>query len=244
MRPSALDSVLRPLHRRIWSDARTRGLKLLRFAETEADGGRDLSRAAELTRDALLRRLYLRHAADEARHAQLFRARGAELLRTVAGGTARAEANWLAPGERGLDDLSVADESDETLLAFLHVSERAAAGRFAAYADVLGRDPRTREVFRTILEDEVFHMSYSRKQLARISPRKQGLRLWQSRASRMWKAYLRVAMAIAAVFGRVLLTAQYFVVLPPFAWLARRAARRETPGFQPMRRPTSMEAQY
>lgn len=244
MRPSRFDSLLRPLHRRIWSDARRRGRKLLRFAETEADGGRDLCRAAEQTEDAMLRRLYLRHAADETRHAELFRARGAALLRSCGPGSAGADANWLTPGERGLDDLRVGDETDETLLAFLHVSERAAAGRFAAYAEVLGNDPETQDVFRRILEDEVFHMSYSRKQLARIAPRKQGLRLWQSRASRLWKAYLRVAMALASLIGWVLLTAQYFVVLPVFAWLAKRAGRGEKAGFAPARSPTAMEAQY
>jgi hypothetical protein len=39
------------LYRWIWSDAERRGRKLLNFAETEADGGRDLVRAAEVIRD-------------------------------------------------------------------------------------------------------------------------------------------------------------------------------------------------
>ena len=69
--PSTLDRMLKPLHRWIWADARRRGRKLLRFAETEADGGRDLARAAELTHDAILRRLFFRHAGDEQRHAAL-----------------------------------------------------------------------------------------------------------------------------------------------------------------------------
>ena len=81
LRPKARDRLLRPIHRWVWRDARTRVRKLLAFAETEADGGRDLSRAAERTSDALLRRLYLRHALDEQRHAELFRQRGHALLR-------------------------------------------------------------------------------------------------------------------------------------------------------------------
>src|SRR5437016_9040925 len=108
-----VDRVLAPLHRWVWSDAHRRARKLLRFAETEADGGRDLSRAAELTRDAALRRLYLRHAEDEQRHADLFRRRGRALL-SQGHRRARHEANWLAPGERGLDDLCVEEESDES----------------------------------------------------------------------------------------------------------------------------------
>ena len=78
--PSTVDRLLRPLHRWVWNNPARRARKLLRFAETEADGGRDLARAAELAGDPLLRRLFLRHALDEQRHAALFRDRGQALL--------------------------------------------------------------------------------------------------------------------------------------------------------------------
>lgn len=242
--PSTFDRLIQPLHRWVWADAHRRGRKLLRFGETEADGGRDLSRAAELTRDPVLRRLYLRHAGDEMRHAGLFRARGRALLSALPRRPEGSEANWLAPGERGLDDLRVREESDETLLAFLHLSEKAAAGRFALYQEVLHGDPETRALFARILEDEAFHMSYTRKQLARVAPRKQGLRLWQARAARLWKAYLRLAAALAALIGTLLLAVQYFVILPPFALLARRSARRETEGFAKARDPSPLGSQF
>ena len=51
-------------------------------------------------------------------------------------------------------------------------------------------------------------------------------------ASRLWKRYLRVAAAIAGVIGNTMLTVIYFVLLPPFAWLAKRAERREPPGWR------------
>jgi hypothetical protein len=241
--PSFLDRLLRPLHRWVWADPHRRARKLLSFAETEAGGGRDLSRAAEITRDPSLRRLFLRHAEDERRHADLFRLRGRELL-SAAPRRSRFEARWLAPGERGLDELRVDAETDESLLAFLHLSEKAAAGRFALYGQVLDRDPETRSVFARVLEDEVFHMTYTRKQLARLAPRKQGLRLWQARAGRLWKAYLRIASALASVLGKVMLGIQYFVLLPPFAFLAKRAERREDPGFCAVRVPTPLPRQY
>ena len=38
--------MLEPVHRWIWSDYERRARKLLRFGETETDGGRDLVRAA------------------------------------------------------------------------------------------------------------------------------------------------------------------------------------------------------
>jgi len=229
---SRFDRALKPVHRWVWHDELRRARKLLSFAATEADGGRDLARAAELTSDALLRRLYLRHALDEQHHAALFEARGRAIL---AGLPARAtpafEANWFAPGERGLDDLRVERERDDSLLAFLHVSEKAAAGRFALYRDVLADDVATSAMFARILRDEIFHMNYTRKQLARIAPRRDRKRLWRARAGRIWKAYLRAAVALAAVLGTVMLLVQYFVVLPVFALLARRAAQREVPGW-------------
>lgn len=235
--------MLRPLHRWVWADPRRRGRKLLRFSATEADGGRDLSRAAELTADAALRRLYLRHAEDEQRHAELFAARAREIL-AGAPGASGIEANWLAPGERGLDDVRIERGRDEALLAFLHLSEKAAAGRFAVYAEVLGSDPQTRALFGRILEDEAFHMTYTRRQLARIAPRLQGRRLWQARARRLWSAWVRVAAALGALIGAALLTVQYFVVLPLFAVLARRSARREREGFSAARESPSLTSQY
>lgn len=97
IRAAGVDTLLRPLHRWVWSDAHRRAHKLLRFAETEADGGRDIARAAELTGDALLRRLYLRHASDELRHADMFRRRGRTMLATLPRQAAGTEANWFAP---------------------------------------------------------------------------------------------------------------------------------------------------
>jgi len=240
--PSTLDLLLTPVHRWVWADVQRRARKLLRFAETEADGAHDLSRAAEMTPDASLRLLYLRHAADEQRHAVLFRGRGHDLLDASRGKV--FEANWLAPGERGLDDLDVGSERDESLLAFLHLSEKAAAGRFVVYEKVLACDPQTRAVFARILKDEEFHMTYTRKQLARLAPRRQGLRLWQARGGRLWKAYLRIASALAAAMGTVMLAVQYFVILPVFAFLAKRAARRESEGFSSSRRRVAGELEH
>ena len=226
-------ALLKPLQRWVWGDAARRGLRLLRFAEVEADGGRDLVRASELTPDARLRRLYLRHASDERRHADIFRQRGMELLHAYPpGDLSLPENDWLAPGERGLDDVNVESGRDAPLLAFLHLSERNAARDFKLYADAVGGDDRTRAVFERILRDEEFHMNYTRSELARVSPAKQGRLLWTARLSRLWKAYLRFAVALAGLIGTVVLTLQYFILLPPFAWISRRAAKREPEGWR------------
>jgi hypothetical protein len=221
--------MLAPVHRWIWRDRDRRVQKLLRFGETEIDGGRDLLRAAEVTSDPLLRRLYLVHATDEHRHGQLFRKRAAAML---SGAPAPDESPaWLAPGGHGLDDLDVEQESDGTMLAFLHVAEKSAASRFLVYRDVMQFDPTLRGIFDDILRDEMFHMNYTLTQLVRVSPERHRMQLWRARFSRLWKAYLRVASAIAGVLGGLVLTIQYFVVLPPFAWIAKRAARKQRVGW-------------
>src|SRR5205823_13513479 len=119
------------------------------------------------------RRLYLRHAKDEESHAERFRRRGAEILRGLPAERRGAvfQAEWLAPGERGLDALRVDAQGAAALLAFLHLSEKAAAGRFAVYGQVLGLDPATRDVFLQVLKDEAFHMSYTYRQLERLTGR-------------------------------------------------------------------------
>jgi rubrerythrin len=245
-RGARVDRMLRPVHRWVWGDFDRRVRKLLAFAEVEGDGGRDILRAAEVTSDPLLRRLYLEHAIDELRHADLFRRRGAALLQqrsTRSSGLFNASP---LPGGHGLDDLSIEGEPDHRLLAFLHVAEKAAAGRFAIYRDVVDDDPSTRAIFEEILRDEVFHMNYTYTQLTRVLPRAYRRQVWRARASRLWKRYLRVAAAVAGVLGTAILTLMYFVLLPPFAWLAKRAGRREGVGWSPVpqERKDSPTSQY
>jgi hypothetical protein len=233
-RGTYFDRLLRPVHRWVWADSDRRVRKLLAFAEVETDGGRDILRAAEVTPDPLLRRLYLEHAIDELRHGELFRERGAALLRTRATGAATLFNGSPLPGGHGLDDLQIEGEPDYRLLAFLHVAEKSAAGRFTIYRDVVQDDPPTRAIFDQVLRDEVFHMNYTYTQLARIAPQSHRPHVWRARASRLWNRYLRLAAAVAGVLGALVLTIIYFVVLPPFAWLAKRASRREPAGWTPI----------
>lgn len=225
--------ILWPVHRLIWADPQRRARKLLEFAEVEAAGGRDLVRAAELTHDPELRRSYMEHARDEARHAEMFQARGRQLRKEMAGEGEEGLADWMAPGERGIDGLDLTREKDADLLAFLHLSESAAARDFARYARVVGDDTATRILFQRILRDEDDHKRYTHAQLRRIAPQRTGRALWWARLRRLWKAYLRFATALAGVMAGLILTLQYFLLLPPFAWLAKRNARRNKPGWVP-----------
>jgi rubrerythrin len=232
-RAAPLDRFLRPVHKWVWSDFDRRVRKLLAFAEVETDGGREILRAAEVTPDPLLRRLYLEHAIDELRHGHLFRQRGAALLHARPARKVLLNGTPL-PGGHGLDDLRIDGEPDHRLLAFLHVAEKAAAGRFTIYRELVDDDPATREIFEEILRDEVFHMNYTYTQLTRVLPKSYRRQVWLARATRLWQRYLRIAAGVAGIIGGAILLIQYFVVLPPFAWLAKRAERREPSGWTPV----------
>jgi hypothetical protein len=187
------------LQRWIWHDRQRCARRLLAFAETEADGGRDLARAAELTKDPILRRLYLMHAMDEFHHAELFRKHGTRLLdhqrMATQGMATQGMARTFTPGERGLDDVTVDGTTDAELLAFLHLSEKAAAVQFEKYRVATGHDADTAALFSAILSDETFHMKYTAAQLARVAPGHHRRFLWKARAGRFWRAYKRAAVA-------------------------------------------------
>jgi hypothetical protein len=92
----------------------------------------------------------------------------------------------------------------------------------------------------------MFHMNYTLMQLARVEPDRHRSHLWRARLSRLWKTYLRLATGLAGILGSMLLTIQYFVLLPPFAWLAKRAAQRESSGWSQvsLERTDSLDRQY
>src|SRR5262245_47371144 len=246
-RSAPLDRLMRPVHQWVWADDDRRLRKLMTIAEVETDGGRDILRAAEVTPDPLLRRLYLEHAIDELHHGDLFRERGTALFRARRGGRPVLLGGNPLPGGHGLDDLSIDGQADPTLLAFLHIAEKSAAGRFAIYRELVDDDPETRAIFEEILRDEVFHMNYTYKQLTRVEPARYRRHVWHARAKRIWNRYLRVAAAIAAFLGSAVLTVMYFVVLAPFSWFAKRSERREPAGWNPIprtRQDASPRSQY
>ncbi|HKY82883.1 MAG TPA: hypothetical protein VJM09_15590, partial [Sphingobium sp.] len=113
----------------------------------------------------------------------------------------------------------------------IHLSESAAARAFAAYGAALAHDPATRAIIGQIARDEEGHMRYSHAELTRLEPERAGRALWAARLRRLWRAYLRFALILAAMMSRLILTLLYFLLLAPFAWVAKRAWRRETTGW-------------
>ena len=80
----------------------------------------------------------------------LFRERGEALLRQRGLREGGFFSGNPLPGGHGLDDLVVEDQGDPRLLAFLHIAEKTAAGRFAIYKECVDDDPATRAIFENL----------------------------------------------------------------------------------------------
>jgi hypothetical protein len=235
--PAAL--LLRARSRAVWADPARKLRTLEGFSRTEGDGARDIEAALRHVTDPQLRALMERHAADEARHAELFRVRAAQLRALGGGGAGLAadpeklyDLSFHRDPERGEVDAhgfftaGVFEERGEiAYVAMLHVAERRAAAIFRVHRDVLRDDPETSAIFDEILRDEQFHVAYTGKQLQRWRKAGRGREvrsaLSEARGSRFVGAWKRAGARAGASFGRGLLTVLYSTVLAPFALLTR-----------------------
>ncbi len=240
--------------RRAWSDPWRKLRTLESFGETEEDGGKDLELAARRTADSELRGHLLRHAADEVRHAAIFRKHAAELrgrLALAARSTEESEAYDLSRGRKGHDvdahgffRAGLCDELGEVAyVAMLNVAEKRAARIFAVHRDLQRDDPELRATFEEILRDEKYHVAYTARILEQWSRRgherevQQGLRA--ARASRFLGAWKRLGLRSAAGFSQAVLFVLYWTLVVPFGIAARFArpgpVAREWPESDPVR---------
>lgn len=211
-----------------WRDDHTIATKLLGFAATEAGSALDMRRAAELTPDPRLRRLFFRHALDEARHAQMFRDAALALA------PAARPRPHEAPRARRQDLLERLGELP--FIAFVHLSERRAAAQF----DVLARRFRDHSLlgplFTRVARDERFHVRYSGQLLDErraaghapaVARALRRVRLWTA-----WTAWRRAGRRIGDLLVGALMLTLFLTVVPLFALPARAIAARARPGWR------------
>jgi rubrerythrin len=216
--PSPSSLLLRAVLPLVWrSDARI-AEKLLGFAATEAGSALDMLKAAELCDDRKLRRLFFRHAVDEARHAELF----------------RAAAQRLAPGPRGSEYNLIhatrqnlfARHSLVRFVAFVNVAEERGEAHFRALAAHFEGRPELADLFARIGKDERFHVAYSRRLLQRFRREGRGREVaWALaavRVTRAWEAWRRSGRVLGDLATQALLGVAYLVSLPIFVLLQRR----------------------
>ena len=131
--------------------------RLAGFAATEAGSALDMLKAAETCDDADARRLFFRHALDEARHAELFQ-RAARSLSADADAARWSDYAVIHATRQNL----LADLGYVTFLAFVYVAEKKAAQKFEALRVRFADRPEIAELFDAVLADERFHVAYSK----------------------------------------------------------------------------------
>jgi rubrerythrin len=216
---SASRFVLRVLAPLVWrSDVKIAG-KLEGFAATEAGSALDMLKAAELTDDPRLRRLFFEHALDEARHAQLFRDRARQLL--VGSRRKASEYDVIRATRQNLyERLGLV-----RFVAFVYLAERRGELQFRALGDHFRGRPDLEALFRRIGRDERFHVAYSRKLLGELRSGGQARAvrraLLRIRLGRARDAWLRAGRIFGDLMSRALLGLLYLVVLPLFVLVSR-----------------------
>ncbi len=222
----------------VWrSPARMAG-KLAEFGATEAGSALDMLRAAELTDDPRLRRLFFRHALDEAGHARLFR----EVARAVDPAGAAPLTDRARVHARRQDLFAALGAAD--FLAFVHRAEQGGEAHFRALVGALARTrPDLAALFEDVARDERFHVRYSARWLARVSDEPQQV-LLRAGLSAAWATWKRAGRGVGERVATVFLLGVFLLVLPPFA-IAQRLLDRERTGWhqpRPSRRNLAEQA--
>ncbi len=239
------EALLRLVAPLVWRNDAKIAAKLEGFAATEAGSALDMLKAAELTDDPKLRRLFFRHALDEARHAQAFRVAARRMLPDPM--TLGSEYNLIHATRQNLfQTLGL-----HRFVAFVFLAERRGEAHFRALRRHFRSRPELESLFSCIGKDERFHVAYTQRLLE--TWQKQGLSstvrlaLLRVRGQRALEAWRRSGRMIGDVITRLLLGVVYFVSLPLIA-LVQRRADPDRPGWKlaPPKPPTldSARRQY
>lgn len=216
----------------VWRSQIKIAAKLDSFASTEAGSALDMLKAAELTDDPKLRRLFFRHAMDEARHAQLFR----DASRRVCPDLQHRGSEYSLIHARRQN--LFAQMSLVSFIAFVFLAERRGEAQFRALSVHFKDDAVMQALFAQIAKDERFHVAYSKSLLSKWRKTGQGrdvrAALLHVRWTRAFEAWKRAGRVLGDLMTRVVLGAVYLVVLPVFAWIAR-GSLAEAPGWRTAR---------
>ena len=209
--------------------------KMAEFSHTEAGSALDMIAATELTSRPELRAKFFRHALDEHKHARLFAQRAIALSDGNDRVRALVEDSTFifSRGIRGKEPLHE-QLSDAEFFAFIWVHERIGARQFDVYSALMEKDEASATMFREIGRDERFHIAYSRAELDRMIAAGRGSEvrraIFRTRFRRARNAFLRGSRQLGHVMSGLWLTIAYFVLLGPFALIAR-VTERNAEGF-------------
>lgn len=183
------------------------------FQATEADGVWHLHRGLSRVADPKLRAILFTHSLEEDAHAEEF------------GHVYKAYTDQILPAanyER--EDLYGAGTALWRSLAFVHVGEEDATGRFRTIAEALPAGDPLRASLQKIVEDEEGHVDLTAKLLEQLgaAPADVQREYGRVRLARLWQAWLRSGKAAIDSLATVLLSAVYFVMAPFLFLVARK----------------------
>jgi hypothetical protein len=194
---------------------------LRKLAATEQGSYLSLQWAAQRSTPLDRQAHYLRHAADEARHAHLFWSRAQALDPPHGPLLADAEDLFSDLGEIGF-------------VAFVHHAERRGREQFECYQRYFARSGRSEDaaLFLQIGADERHHESYSKKLLVELSGSEVAARkhLRQVQFWEAWRSWKRAGQSIARVLYSLLIWALFPVLLPYSLFM--RLLPQEPTGFR------------
>jgi hypothetical protein len=198
-----------------WRTARMRARRMTHFARVERSSATDLRLAARCCDDPARAALYLRHAADETRHARSFHEQAVRL--------ALAAGDVPQPSSRADCEALFERLGERDFLAFVHLAERRGRKQFEVHARTLARglDRELCAVFEEVLADERRHEQYSWEQLLALTGSAAGARArvramatWEA-----WRAFRRTGRNAARACYRLCAAALYALCLPLWPWL-------------------------
>jgi hypothetical protein len=218
-------ALLSPL---VWRTHARTARRLHAFARAEHGSMLDMRLAAALTPSPARAAAYLRHADDEARHAQIF-AKQAQ----------RAAA--AAPRPRPLPPVSADSErlferlGERDFLAFVHHGEARALAQFEAYERyfaAVGRDHES-ALFTAIMVDERRHSRYTRELLLGLAGDEASARAALRRVRRweLGRLWLRAGRALAERLYVLTMLLVYLLAAP--LGLLLRLVRPHRRGWSP-----------
>ena len=208
----------------VWSlPSSSRTARLLHgFACTEQQSQLELREAARRCPDERRRALYLRHALDEARHAQAFAEHAGELSRASGGaGFARPSADSERLYER---------HGEARFLGFVARGERRGRAEFEVYAGSLRRRGQLSlaELFEGLVRDERQHEAYTAQLLHELCGADGARRALRYAArSEAWRAFRDRGRRFAgALYGAAMFV--LYLALAPYALVFRALSGRRS----------------
>jgi rubrerythrin len=221
----------------VWRKDRKIAAKFRRFSATEAGSALDMLKAAELEKDPRRRKLFFRHALDEARHSNYFRDHARNIDPDAAAQHGRYDLIH-ATRQNLYQELSLVD-----FMAFVYLAEKRGEAHFRSLQNHFKDCPAIHDLFERIGKDEKFHIRYSKAILdewakaGRASEVKWALRRIQ--LNRAWNSWRRSGRRLGDFVSRLTLGAAYFIIVPPFSLMQRLLQPQDRGGWKQAEQTTS-----